>query len=66
MTILDSRLSTRETDVCETPYRVPVSVIVPVKNEANNLRRCLPALEWADEVEPSSAAEKEALQQVLH
>jgi glycosyltransferase involved in cell wall biosynthesis len=29
---------------------VPVSVIVPVKNEADNLRRCLPALEWADEV----------------
>lgn len=30
--------------------RVPVSVIVPVKNEAANLRRCLPALGWADEV----------------
>jgi glycosyltransferase involved in cell wall biosynthesis len=30
--------------------RAPVSVIVPVKNEANNLRRCLPALSWADEV----------------
>ncbi|MEW4570359.1 glycosyltransferase family 2 protein [Tautonia sp. JC769] len=30
--------------------RVPVSVIVPVKNEAENLRRCLPALDWADEV----------------
>jgi glycosyltransferase involved in cell wall biosynthesis len=30
--------------------RVPVSVIVPVKNEAENLRRCLPALAWADEV----------------
>ena len=30
--------------------RVPVSVIVPVKNEAENLKRCLPALEWADEV----------------
>ncbi len=30
--------------------RVPVSVIVPVKNEAANLRRCLPALAWADEV----------------
>jgi glycosyltransferase involved in cell wall biosynthesis len=30
--------------------RVPVSVIVPVKNEAGNLERCLPALEWADEV----------------
>ncbi len=30
--------------------RAPVSVIVPVKNEAENLRRCLPALDWADEV----------------
>lgn len=29
---------------------VPLSVIVPVKNEAQNLRRCLPALAWADEV----------------
>ena len=29
---------------------VPVSVIVPVKNEAENLRRCLPALAWANEV----------------
>ena len=27
-----------------------MSVIVPVKNEAENLRRCLPALSWADEV----------------
>ncbi len=27
-----------------------VSVIVPVKNEEDNLRRCLPALAWADEV----------------
>lgn len=30
--------------------RAAVSVIVPVKNEAENLRRCLPALSWADEV----------------
>jgi glycosyltransferase involved in cell wall biosynthesis len=30
--------------------RAPVSVIVPVRNEAANLERCLPALEWADEV----------------
>jgi glycosyltransferase involved in cell wall biosynthesis len=30
--------------------RVPVSVIVPVKNEAENLERCLPALAWSDEV----------------
>jgi glycosyltransferase involved in cell wall biosynthesis len=27
-----------------------VSVIVPAKNEAENLRRCLPSLMWADEV----------------
>lgn len=33
-----------------TYEKVPVSVIVPVKNEAENLRRCLPALAWADEV----------------
>jgi glycosyltransferase involved in cell wall biosynthesis len=30
--------------------KAPVSVIVPVKDEAENLRRCLPALAWADEV----------------
>jgi glycosyltransferase involved in cell wall biosynthesis len=31
-------------------HRIPVSVLVPTKNEAANLRRCLPALEFADEV----------------
>src|SRR4051794_13847724 len=30
--------------------KVPVSVIVPVKNEASNLRRCLESVKWADEV----------------
>ena len=30
--------------------RAPISVIVPIKNEAQNLRKCLPALGWADEV----------------
>jgi glycosyltransferase involved in cell wall biosynthesis len=30
--------------------KAPVSVIVPVKNDAANLRRCLPALSWADEI----------------
>lgn len=30
--------------------RARVSVIVPVKNEEENLRRCLPALSWADEI----------------
>jgi glycosyltransferase involved in cell wall biosynthesis len=30
--------------------RARVSVLVPVKNEAENLERCLRALDWADEV----------------
>jgi glycosyltransferase involved in cell wall biosynthesis len=33
-----------------SPTTARVSVLVPVKNEAENLRRCLPALAWADEV----------------
>ena len=32
------------------PPRAPVSVIVPVKNEANNLAACLDTLRWTDEV----------------
>ena len=34
----------------KSSLKAPVSVIVPVKNEAQNLKRCLPTLEWADEV----------------
>ncbi|HVF70548.1 MAG TPA: glycosyltransferase family 2 protein [Chthoniobacterales bacterium] len=30
--------------------RVPVSVLIPIKNEAANLRRCLDSVAWADEV----------------
>jgi len=30
--------------------RVPVSVVLPVKNEAANLPRCLASISWADEV----------------
>ena len=30
--------------------RVPVSVIVPIKNEAANLARCLASVQWADEI----------------
>jgi glycosyltransferase involved in cell wall biosynthesis len=29
---------------------VPVSVIVPIKNEAENLPRCLSSVQWADEI----------------
>lgn len=31
-------------------YRVPVSIIVPIKNEAGNLPRCLACVQWADEI----------------
>src|SRR4051794_13622266 len=30
--------------------RVPLSVIVPIKNEAENLPRCLDSIAWADEI----------------
>jgi glycosyltransferase involved in cell wall biosynthesis len=30
--------------------RVPVSVLIPIKNEAANLRRCLDSIRWADEI----------------
>ena len=30
--------------------RVPVSVIVPIRNEAENLPRCLTSVQWADEI----------------
>ncbi|MFM7130025.1 MAG: glycosyltransferase family 2 protein [bacterium] len=33
-----------------TKYKFSISVIIPVKNEAENLRRSLPALAWADEI----------------
>lgn len=40
----------RPRDSADVRPRAPISVIVPVKNEAENLRRCLPALAWAGEV----------------
>ncbi len=30
--------------------KIPVSVVIPVKNEAKNLKRCLRSVEWASEV----------------
>src|ERR1700685_919467 len=45
-------------DVCNVEYqvlnvdrRVPLSVLVPTKNDGKNLRRCLDAIaHWADEI----------------
>jgi glycosyltransferase involved in cell wall biosynthesis len=31
-------------------FRVPVSVLVPIKNEEQNLSRCLCSVRWADEI----------------
>jgi glycosyltransferase involved in cell wall biosynthesis len=45
---VSARSGTKNSPPCTR--KVPVSVIVPVKNEAENLRLCLPALDWADEV----------------
>src|ERR1700759_1258542 len=33
-----------------TTDKVPVTVVIPAKNEAGNLPRCLDPLRWADEV----------------
>ncbi len=30
--------------------KVPVSILIPIKNEAHNLPRCLAAVSWADEI----------------
>ncbi len=32
------------------PTKVPVSVLIPIRNEAHNLPRCLASVAWADEV----------------
>src|SRR5471032_1723929 len=32
------------------PTRVPVSILIPIKNEAANLPRCLGSVAWADEI----------------
>ena len=34
----------------EVHRKVPISVVIPAKNEARNLPRCLTHLQWADEV----------------
>ena len=45
-------MATHQTDkdTALTPGKVPVTVLVPTKNEAANLPRCLDHLRWADDV----------------
>jgi glycosyltransferase involved in cell wall biosynthesis len=42
--------STEQPALIPAKRTVPVSVLVPVKNEARNLPRCLSHLQWADEI----------------
>jgi glycosyltransferase involved in cell wall biosynthesis len=50
-TIMTMLAETRIARPTEAPcLKARISVIVPVKNEAENLHRCLPALSWADEI----------------
>ena len=49
MTML-ARHDHRIDPLAKSVHKARVSVIVPVKNEAGNLKRCLPALAWADEI----------------
>lgn len=32
------------------PAKVPVSILIPIRNEASNLPRCLASVAWADEI----------------
>lgn len=36
--------------ISNAPNRVPVTVIIPVRNEVNNIRECLLNVSWADQI----------------
>src|SRR6266481_848403 len=44
--------------------RVPVSVIIPIKNEVGNLPRCLASVAWADEIFVVDSQSTDGSQQV--
>lgn len=56
----DYAISTVEKNI----IRVPVSVIVPIRNEAANLPRCLDCLEWADEIFVVDSGSTDGSQQI--
>jgi glycosyltransferase involved in cell wall biosynthesis len=44
--------------------KVPLSVLVPVKNEAGNLRRCLASVAWADQIVVVDSCSTDGTQQI--
>jgi glycosyltransferase involved in cell wall biosynthesis len=66
MSIATMRIASARDQRRPATDRAPVSVIVPVKNEAANLQRCLPALAWADEVFVVDSGSTDATVAVAH
>jgi glycosyltransferase involved in cell wall biosynthesis len=61
MTITSEAHNTRPSS---TTDKVPVTVVIPAKNEAGNLPRCLDHLRWADEVVIVDSHSKDATRQI--
>ena len=47
-----------------SPRSVPLSVLIPIKNEAENLPRCLASVAWADEVFVVDSSSTDASRQI--